>query len=103
MKCFVAVSILLVPFDVASSTACVNSLKSIFTQEISVSALATPRTYTLCAKTYSVGTPNQAATGVNNLFSGGDYPLFLRSNASVKCANPTAGCIIDGSGTCALC
>lgn len=82
------------------SSQCISNLTDIFIAELNLNNLSKNRTYILCPDT--VFTPSDF-TG--EIVPNGDVPIFLRSNAMVKCGTDGSSansCVIDGTGTTAI-
>jgi hypothetical protein len=82
------------------SSQCISNLTDIYVAELDLTDLSKNRTYILCPDT--VFTPSDF-TGA--IVPNGDVPIFLRSNAMVKCGKDGSSansCVIDGTGTSAI-
>lgn len=82
------------------SSQCISNLTDIYISELTLNDLSKNRTYILCPDT--VFAPSDF-TG--EIIPNGDVPIFLRSNAIVKCGtdgSSSNSCVIDGAGTTAI-
>jgi hypothetical protein len=100
MKSFLAISVFLSWLITGVSSQCIGNLTDIFTAELEVTDLSVNRTYILCPDTTFQPSDFSGQTVPN-----GDVPIFLRSNAIVKCGedgSSSNSCVIDGTGTTAI-
>lgn len=89
---------------VSAQPECVNMLRNVTEIEINFTDLPRGRrTYTMCPNhVYKPSRLNRTGESLDEFFPGDDYPLVVRSRATVKCGidgKSSNNCVIDGTGT----